>query len=544
MIRITLGGISAAALLAVAMPVAAQDRAAIIIANRNYDTIRDVTEASRAFDLTRALREAGFEVTTFRDVDAEAMNSARSEIVEALDEGERVLVFVSGQIASTPRDSYLLATDAIRPTQLMPGADALSLGGIMDLLSGDAGAAVLLVGEAGAAFGARGEATPGFSEQAIPQGVTVFSGPTDALISLAEDQILREGVSYGTVADNLPRNVKAQGFISTHVGFLPVEGGQSETPSIPGVSEAELDLFFFSRAEASGTADALNDYLTRFPNGLYVSQARRLLADMQRSPVELAQEAEQALNLSRTERIEIQRNLTLLGYDTNGVDGILGRGSRAAITRWQGDTGQAATGYLDRDQIRALANAAADERQRVERLDAAFWRETGGRNTEAGYRAYLNRYPDGIFADAARRELQRIDDERRQAEAAQEAVAWEEARAKDTADGYRDFLSRYPDGAHADDAEARIEAIESSQGADDATERAQAEEAQVLGNPITRLLVERRLAQLGHDPGLVDGVFDRNTRRAIRRFQRDNGLPVTGYVGRQTIARLLSGSGN
>lgn len=36
---------------------------------------------------------------------------------------------------------------------------------------------------------------------------------------------------------------------------------------------------------------------------------------------------------------EIQQRLTALGYDTNGIDGILGRNSIAAITRFQKDKG-------------------------------------------------------------------------------------------------------------------------------------------------------------------------------------------------------------
>jgi hypothetical protein len=52
------------------------------------------------------------------------------------------------------------------------------------------------------------------------------------------------------------------------------------------------------------------------------------------------------------------------------------------------------------------------------------------------------------------------------------------------------------------------------------------------------LVVEEALAANGYDPGSVDGVVDLNTRQAIREFQRDNSLVVTGNVDRETAALL------
>ena len=69
---------------------------------------------------------------------------------------------------------------------------------------------------------------------------------------------------------------------------------------------------------------------------------------------------------------------------------------------------------------------------------------------------------------------------------------------------------------------------------------ARAEEAQVAGNQIVRALVEQRLNQVGLAPGALDGNFDEETRRAIRRFQQAADLPVTGYVTQATMVRLLA----
>ena len=65
---------------------------------------------------------------------------------------------------------------------------------------------------------------------------------------------------------------------------------------------------------------------------------------------------------------------------------------------------------------------------------------------------------------------------------------------------------------------------------------------QVAGTRVARRLVENRLASLGLDPGPVDGEFDDDTRRALRRYQEARGLNVTGYVNQATMVRILLGN--
>lgn len=50
-------------------------------------------------------------------------------------------------------------------------------------------------------------------------------------------------------------------------------------------------------------------------------------------PATLAIETE--LGLTRTDRLEIQRRLDMLAYNTRGIDGVFGPGSRTAIRQWQ-----------------------------------------------------------------------------------------------------------------------------------------------------------------------------------------------------------------
>ena len=75
-------------------------------------------------------------------------------------------------------------------------------------------------------------------------------------------------------------------------------------------------------------------------------------ANARHAPAALLEE--RLLGLTLAERADIQRRLTRLGYDTYGSDGTFGGSTRRAIATWQGDEGDAITGYLTADQVRLI----------------------------------------------------------------------------------------------------------------------------------------------------------------------------------------------
>jgi hypothetical protein len=52
--------------------------------------------------------------------------------------------------------------------------------------------------------------------------------------------------------------------------------------------------------------------------------------------------------------------------------------------------------------------------------------------------------------------------------------------------------------------------------------------------------VQRRLHDRGHAPGAPDGVWGTDTEAAIREFQRERELPVTGLPGALTLSALFA----
>jgi hypothetical protein len=51
-------------------------------------------------------------------------------------------------------------------------------------------------------------------------------------------------------------------------------------------------------------------------------------------------------------------------------------------------------------------------------------------------------------------------------------------------------------------------------------------------------VVEEALEAKGYEVGRVDGIADDSARQAIRSFQEDNGLPITGMVDQRTADKL------
>ena len=54
--------------------------------------------------------------------------------------------------------------------------------------------------------------------------------------------------------------------------------------------------------------------------------------------------------------------------------------------------------------------------------------------------------------------------------------------------------------------------------------------------------LQRLLTQEGYKPGPVDGVMGNKTRNAIREFQRDNDLPITGQANEDVMLELTGGT--
>ncbi len=527
--------------LALALPARASDFALVLV-NDDYTSAPDLRGLDAALDVVPALERAGFQVLSGRSLSIDDMRAqlAGFDSLIRSDGADRVVIVLAGHFAQSRTGTWLLASDADEPGLARADSAGLRLDVLGEIASqaGEGALIWLVPPTTRAGFGA-GLDTGLPPRLTPPQGVGIVRGPVVDVVGgvLA---VLRPGA---LVADVVDRNARltGEGTISPLVPFLPV--GFAPV--------ARADRAAWADALADGTEAGFEAYLAAYPNGLNAQDARNRIAALRNTP----ERVEQALALTREERRAIQRDLTTLGFSTRGIDGLFGPGSRGAIRAWQTRTGAESTGFLTRDQIFALAGQAARraaeieaeeraEREAAETADRAFWNATGAGADEAGLRAYLDRYPRGIFAALARERIGRIEQAAQDARDVRDRADWDTARLRDTTAAYDGYLSLWPDGLFADEARARLTALAPSPPApepvDPALAQAQANEAALALPAATLVLVERRLARMGLDVGPVDGVLDDQSRMAIAQAQVGFDLPVTGYLTADLLNLMLT----
>jgi hypothetical protein len=158
-------------------------------------------------------------------------------------------------------------------------------------------------------------------------------------------------------------------------------GATVEAPNTPAVTSgpaSEVELEFWRSIKDSNKPEELNAYLTNYPNGTFKSLALTRIASLQDGPStatrnlsaaidpatfteEADQAAEDQLGLDRSQRRDLQRRLTGLGFDTK-VNGKFDDNTRAVISRWQTARGYPRTGFLNKFQHKALQSEIVSTR--------------------------------------------------------------------------------------------------------------------------------------------------------------------------------------
>lgn len=538
--------LSAAALLWGTTAIAETDM--LIVGNAGSSVMDRFRSGQSVEDLTEQYSAYG-QVVSVKDAEAEDMTRAALRFLTQSDsETDMSAVMLTGRFVTTGGETYLLPSTVSSNVDITVAlTEALPLSPLLAELAQHPGQALLMIGSEDFELQDTRLLTVGIGTPDLPQGVTMVTGTPTDIAGFAASLPRRSVVRLADSSD-----LSLRGYVPSDLTFFEEERETPE-PQVIEVTSTDADEALWAKVSARSDLQGYEDYLSAFPNGLYADQARAQIEEIKAEPMRAERLAEEALNLSRDQRREIQRDLTLLEYEPRGIDGIFGPGSRAAIRRWQEANAFEVTSYLTREQItrlgaqadRRAAELEEEARQRQaeqERQDRAYWQETGALGDAAGFRAYLSRYPDGVYAEVAQERLAAIEAEARQQAAAQDRAAWDTAANADTIEAYQDYLRAFPQGAFADEAEARIEALQIPSDERRAIAQAEAQEAALNLPQSARRLAEARLKELGLKPGSVDGTFDDKTRRAIRRYQEARNITVTGYLDQQTVVRLLAGS--
>lgn len=485
------------ALLLGAAPAMAED-VALVVGNGSYDNARGLRGADDVAATAVDFSQAGFRVFAGEDLTAAALRTLAGDFAAAADGSGRIVIALAGHFAESELGAWFLGSDTQEPDLISVATEGLSLATLYEIAARAPGRAVVILGTENAGIGLGAGLETGTGRLPVPQGVAVIRGDTDDIADMIQDELLRPGTTPAEAVSGY-RRMRAEGYVTDAYPFLdawPDEPAEITLGTAPadGADEGQDERLAWARALAQDTREGYQAFLDDYPDSPNADSARAAIARLEAEAGPTPEGIEEALGLSRDQRRAVQQNLTLMGYDTRGVDGIFGRGSRRAIGDWQKANGRAETGYLDADQVALIDQQAAV--RRAERAEQA---------------------------------------------AAEDAAAWQRAQAADSVEGYRAYLSEQPEGAHRDAAQARLRELLDAEAAQAAEVEAAMRAEERLGlTSFTRRLVESRLDSQGFEPGPVDGEFDDRTRRALREYQAARDLPVTGYVDQDTMSELLA----
>jgi hypothetical protein len=373
---------------------------ALVIGNARYGEVAGAFGPPEVQAVARALRLRGQQVEAVANAGHTPMTQAFETFVRSISTDETPLVVVLSGMFAQEADGVYLRPAGRDPVAAQGGTAAagLSVSAVLDVLAQSPRRAFLVLGETGAVSDPAPGAGSILDRLAIPDGVTVIHGPADQVARFAAVEMAQPGERLARTAEWYDLTIS--GYLSETLVVLehtevrpPTEDEQAAALDRARASDDRA----WRRAMEADSLDAYQAYLDSFPGGQHASEAHA--------------RAEGALGLSLAARRMIQRDLTRLGHETRGIDGIFGPATRSSVMAWQKEVGAEATGYLlpaDIAQIAAQAGglpqpaplrSAPPPVPRPSAQETAIWSRTQG---EADLRNYLGQFPNGAHAERAR----------------------------------------------------------------------------------------------------------------------------------------------
>jgi uncharacterized caspase-like protein len=161
---------------------------------------------------------------------------------------------------------------------------------------------------------------------------------------------------------------------SVYLNQAPTTQVANAAPTASGIVPAAagdgVELEYWRSVKESNKPEELNAYLTAYPNGQFKALALARLAAIKSGastatrtlnagvdPATFTDEATQVtedqIGLDKNKRRDVQRRLTALGFDTK-LTGVFNDETRSVLKRWQTARGYPSSGYLNKNQHKAL----------------------------------------------------------------------------------------------------------------------------------------------------------------------------------------------
>ena len=390
-------------LLLTALALAAE-RVALVVGNAAYEqeiaALKNPVNDAAA--VAAALRRLGFEVIEGRDLNEEDFYDSIIAFDDASRSAKVALFFYAGHGLQVDGRNYLAPVNLRLERKQDLRRHAIELAAVLEVMRSETNLVILdacrnnpLAGELARSLGlnrtavagrglARVESASGtLIAYATEPGAVAADGLEDhspytaALLEHLETPGLSvQDLFTQVTASVLERTGEKQkpwthSSLSKIVRLVPESTSGPTAAAPPGeisesvserltAEELAAERVFWESVKDSANAADFEAYLSHYPQGRFALLARNRLAALQQpsTPPELPgltpESVEAGLELSRADRRLVQLGLAAQGFDPGPADGLIGRGTRGAIGRWQTSRGEASTGYLDAEAAKLL----------------------------------------------------------------------------------------------------------------------------------------------------------------------------------------------
>jgi uncharacterized caspase-like protein len=415
--RFWIAALSAAALLVSGNAAFADKRVAFVVGNAAYRNVPQLPNpAIDAKAMANVLRSVGFDVVEGTNLTRDKMTDKLLEFGKKAEGADVAVFFYAGHGIAVNNTNYLLPIDADLKSEMdvklgaainvdltleQTMADAKVKLVFLDACRDNPFAARIRSAKAtrsisvnsGLAEMKSGEGTliafaTGPGQTALDGDVGNHSPFTRALISnIAKPGVeiqqamtrVRAQVNEETNKNQLPwghTNLIGEVYLNPQAAPTDQPAASADTPAATTVASiaptaSAMEVEFWRSVKDSNKPEELNAYLTSYPNGAFRALALGRIAKLQDDgqpsatrnltaavdPDTFTQEADQTsedqIGLERSQRRDVQRRLTGLGFDIRAT-GKFDDNTRSVIKRWQASRGYPVTGYLNTLQHKAL----------------------------------------------------------------------------------------------------------------------------------------------------------------------------------------------
>jgi uncharacterized caspase-like protein len=408
--RFLIAALSVAGFLVSANTAFADKRVAFVVGNGAYKNVAPLPNpAVDAKSMAKLLRNVGFDVVEGSNLTRDKMTEKLLDFGKKAEGADVALFFYAGHGIAVNGTNYLLPVDADLKSEMdVKLGAAINVDLTLEQTMSDAKVKLVFLDACrDNPFAAKIRSAKATRSVSVESGLAEMKSGEGTLIAFATGPgqtaldgeagtnspftraLLANIATPGAEIQQAMTKVRAQVNEETNKNQLPwghtnLIGSVYLNPTAATATEAsnapaaapgpasEVELEFWRSIKDSNKPEELNAYLTNYPNGTFKSIALARIASLQDGPStatrnlttgsgidpqtfseEASQTTEDQLGLDKSQRRDVQRRLTSLGFDVKAT-GKFDDTTRTVITRWQAARGYPKSGYLNALQHKAL----------------------------------------------------------------------------------------------------------------------------------------------------------------------------------------------